>query len=796
MNEIEMMQNNRKRTLPLEAEAAILCFLVAAVAIVPVMLRNAGVFALSCDFIEQQVPFGMLMNDAIKSGTLWSWGIDLGGNLLECFAFYNIASPFFLITLPFPAEVYPKLVGWVLILKFAVSGATSSSWMKRHLSRREAVLIGALLYSFSGAQCINVIFHFQDVMAFFPLMLIGMEQLVEEGKRGRFAAACALNLLCNPVFFFASALFCVLWFICSYAFPFRDFRRILRLTFRCLTEGLVAALMGAVIAVPTVINMLGNARATSVLPVSKWFTLPLSDYVIRVMAFFLPAESMNFYSVFSAINWTSWGAYLPLFGMVFVLSYIFQKRDSFFRAIVCCLLMAFIPILNSSFLAFSPDKYGRWLFMLDILLACVSAKICEDVEPYRKNIVRFSVLTLYLMPLIAVLSIADINRIGKFGYSIGIAVCSALFFLPLSQEKRKYSLRTYMLGTLLMSTVLFCVSIADYYVGKSNDSKINPNNSPNGSAESAAVFLTEVPSELSGDIGAYRYYFNEYPVALKGTIRYSVYNLGMTNSLPTINSFTTTCNNSITEFYAALGQTRTVMTPAISDEVNELLSARYILNLEPDEEFSVLQTFTNRNGQTFYLQEDPKAIPIGGLLYTGYITASEYSALAEEIIDDTEKDGSEKKNATPEESELLASILARCMVVKDEDVSSLPESLRHLRASEELAKGEIHYTDVEDFSIGKNSFETRLSSDAEGCAFFSVPYDRFWQCTVNGESVQILSVNGLMAVPVTEGENHVQFVYRYTPLRTALGCTVVGFLLWAGLLVRGRKKRDSAEVQR
>ena len=50
---------------------------------------------------------------------------------------------------------------------------------------------------------------------FFPLLLIGMEELVQNNRRGFFAVAVALNAVVNYWFFIGSAVFCILYF----AFP-------------------------------------------------------------------------------------------------------------------------------------------------------------------------------------------------------------------------------------------------------------------------------------------------------------------------------------------------------------------------------------------------------------------------------------------------------------------------------------------------------------------------------------------------------------------------------------------------
>ena len=93
-----------------EIAAFLLCGSIAAIIIIPILLMNDGYFALSHDFTAEEIPFGMLMNSALKLGELWNWGIDLGGNLIEAFSFYNIGSVFNWISFLFPATMYPRVI--------------------------------------------------------------------------------------------------------------------------------------------------------------------------------------------------------------------------------------------------------------------------------------------------------------------------------------------------------------------------------------------------------------------------------------------------------------------------------------------------------------------------------------------------------------------------------------------------------------------------------------------------------------------------------------------------------------
>ena len=189
------IENNRINGLPLWAKALLLNALTAFIAIIPFVIRGHGFFAMSNDFNAQQIPFNLLMNSAFRKGDLlWNWNLDLGANLLESMSFYDIGSPFTLLMALLPNTAVPYAIPWMMMLKFAVAGVTSAVYAARFCKYERTALLVSVLYAFSGWQLISSVFyHFQDMAALFPLLLIGMEKLNTEGKKGLMAGACALN---------------------------------------------------------------------------------------------------------------------------------------------------------------------------------------------------------------------------------------------------------------------------------------------------------------------------------------------------------------------------------------------------------------------------------------------------------------------------------------------------------------------------------------------------------------------------------------------------------------------------
>ena len=238
-----------------------LCFAIAFLSFGYFIWEGDGVFTLMTDFRAQQIPFSIGLNDAIKNANFgWQWNVDLGTNMIGAYSFYNLGSPFFWFSLLFPAEMFPYLVGWIYMLKYAVAGMTAYFYIGRFVEKKDCAVLGAVLCAFSGFQTVNLLFyHFHEVVAFFPLMLLGLEKLVVDRKKGLFAAAVFLNCLLNYYFFAGEVIFLIIYFICRFGLKKESIVGI----FQCCLEGVMGIGMAAFLFLPSVIFIQGNPDAGS-----------------------------------------------------------------------------------------------------------------------------------------------------------------------------------------------------------------------------------------------------------------------------------------------------------------------------------------------------------------------------------------------------------------------------------------------------------------------------------------------------------------------------------------------------
>ena len=508
-----------------------------------------------------------------------------------------------------------------------------------------------------------------------------------------------------------------------------------------------------------------------------------AEWLRLLKAFLVPAEPMNQIASVVQADWMTNAAYLPLVGIVFALAYAMRKKDWLGRILKICAVIAVVPVLNNMFMFFGVETYRRWYYMFILLLALATAKVLEQPEEYpvpaATGIWAGALLLFYVLTNVVKWSENEEHVVYKTewyyrGILIAIAgVLIALFIVRFWEKKYRTQALTAM--TMLFSAGTLLLAIRGYQVTTDN-SNLDFKTYPNSYAENVVNYMTEIPGELDRDVLPYRYYFDE-------GIGHTYYNLAMTASLPSINSFISTIHPSVMEFYDAIGIGRGTWTNAGTDGLPELLSARYIVSAVEQPDDTYISTFTNDNGQEMYYYENERALPIG-FAYDTYMTKSQFEQI---------------------DPQLRAMVMLTTLVVDDADVEQVSSCLNEYTYEEYGGISLDRLDEVldarrkessESFTQGKNYFISEIHASGDRYAFFSVPYDECWRASVNGESREVININGLMAVRIDAGDNTIRFDYVYTPLKQGIVCSIAGVLLFAGYMIYFSKKKNSRSDRR
>jgi Bacterial membrane protein YfhO. len=751
----------------------LLCLLTSGIMFLPSLIANKGLFALVGDFNFQQIPFNILSNRAIKTGDIfWNWYTDLGSSFIGSYSFYTLGSPFFWLSLIFPPYFFPYIVGPMFMLKYCVAGLTSYAYIRRYVKNGNYAVIGALLYAFSGFTTVNLMFnHFHDVVALFPLLLFAFDRLMLDKKHGWFAVAVALNVTVNFFFFMGEMVFLLLYYCIR--FLVEDFRRSIRRLLMVIWEGLLGIGMSCFLFLPAVLFTLQNPRLESYLYGPSALVFDGARYLEIIKAFLMPADIMPYQSAIYPSDFTSSGAYLPLFGLSAVISYMLWKKKSWMsRLTIALAIMACIPLLNSFFYLLNASYYARWFYMPVLIMSLMTAVVLENREEarIRGGLLANAAATLMLAAFLLFYpwSLSEKNAIFHYEtflvyLALALAGIVGTYYLVWRFRKARHWI------TLTTAAVVLFAGIAGLFNITATHSVYSyqgPVQTYNTVVKSGQMLKKVLPKS------------ENYRISLSD----GGWNLAMVAGLPTINSFTSMVNGSIFNFYESIGSPRDVKTNIPENEggINPLLSNRFYIDTVRRPGLKLFAQFNNGTNM-IYVYQNPGIPPIG-FTYDKYMTEAQF-------------------NQIPDENKNYA--LLKAVVLTSSQISQVKGKLQAISENALLSLGgtsiqqDIAQRRSESssyFHHDSRGFVSEIHATAAKYAFFSVPYDKGWSATVNGKPVTILDSDGFMLVPVAAGVNTIRFYYQTPGLIAGVSLTLLSLLILSGWLTLGIFFRSKSPV--
>ncbi len=754
----------------------------AAMILLPFAIVDKGYFLYAGDYNSQQIPFYYYANKFLKDGGgSFSWATDLGSGFVNSYSYYLVGSPFWWLSLLFPAAAQPYLMIPFLVLRFAVAGGGAELWLRRWVKDENLAVLGGLLYAFSGFSIYNIFFYFfVDVVALFPYFLWSLDEAVLKKRRGLFAVLAAVNLLNNYFFFAGQVVFLAVYFVCmlsvhTYRVKWKDVGRL-------AIESVLGCGMGCILAVPALLFLSGNPRTVN--PFSGFGFLLYSQpqqYASILYNLFFPPDCPYMPVIFNkgVIKWTSLSAYLPLVSFAGVWAYLRCKQGTAFKRILyTCLFMAFVPVLNSAFYALNSSYYARWFYMPVLVMCAATVKAMEDEDVAMEKGFVPTILSMLAFAAFALVPVegeteADGWTIGvmehpeKFWLNLGFAILGVSIFwlIWLGARRRPVLARRMCAAVLAFSCVVGITHIA---IGKfaqwENDDNVKSQQYQDGRA--LAEWLPE---------GAYR------------VTAYGCHdNMGLWMDRSCIECFHSTVSPSIMEFYPKLGVKRDVRSEPDADmnALRCLLGVRYAVcpwgrakELEKDMGNQWIR-WGEKGDLVIY--ENTLFLPMA-FAYDKYVTFEDYEDTVESRRDE---------------------LLLRALVLDEEQIEEYGDRLEYLPKEE---RSDLDPANIEPDCARRSSMAAQnVVTDSRGISaeiwmdspnllFFSVPYDKGFDAKVNGQEAPVLKVSGgMIAVPVEEGHNAVRLEYHTPGLKFALSAAGVSLLLYGVYMAvsfKGRRKR-------
>lgn len=783
-------------------------FLMYVIAALPILIRHGGLFFYYGDYNVQQVPFYILAHRAVRSGHfLWNWNLDLGGSLIGDLSFYLMGSPFFWITVPFPETALPYLMPFLMGLKYATATVTSYYYIRRYTKHSRTAQIGALLYAFSGFDACNVVFnHFTDVVAFFPLLMIAFDDLMQVDhhkspekfklcgfKWVRFTLTVTLIATINYYFFFGEVLFLILY-ACIRYLKGNSFRTVRYMILRALTGGAIGIGIAGFYLMMALGGVAGNTRLDNILLGYDLLVYPSAKmyfdiFKSMIMIPDIIGKGTLFYT--TTVKNASLAVYLPMFGLAGVIAYcIAHKRDWKRTLILVCLVIAMMPFLNATFSLLNSQYYARWFYMPILIMAIMTVQMLEHDEhgDLRTGTIA-TIICFLLMVVIAILpardddgkivynSMAENNLMFWHNVAVTAVISIALVLIIFMVRSRKMRITLAYAATIvscIACTMMMLINgsslISDY-----------------GMKEWKKQMLDTKPAIDTEQFG-------------RGETDSTSTNYEMVWGTPTIHCFLSTVPSEIFNFYeGACGITRTVESDAPLERIGlrALLSTRYYTEnseINKDGEFAqgkgiigYMQLGENSVQNGFTIYENMNYIPMG-FTFDYYVPQSVWDTLNKADADRS---------------------LVKAIILSDEDAAKYGSLMQELGQDDITAETMTNedfadacnaraQTACTEFTTTSDGFSATTSNlPKENLVFFSVPNVAGFTAKVDGVKTDIITADyGLMAIDVPAGVHEITVSYLPQGFYLGMLISVVSIMiLLCYILIFLKKGKKAASLQ-
>ena len=562
-------------------------FIVSACITVPFVIfewfkTGSPIFLYYGDYNAQQICFYENCVRMVRSGDFgWDWVTDMGSNFVGSYSYYMLGSPFFWLMCIFPSNWAPYLMAPMYMVKYMVAAIIAYAYLQRFVKNKDYAVIGALLYAFSGFQIYNTFFNqFHDVVAFFPLLLIGMEEFIQNDRKGLFAIAVMINALINYFMFAGQVVFCILYFL--FRMPVKSFKITIGKFGGLALEAVLGFAMSMFLFLPAASALMGNSRISNSYTgtIDKVFeylheekynnaenslkTLLMwrksgefywQRYGQIFESYFFPPDipsRVNFFSGHET-RWASISMYLPMFSLSGVFALFTVKKRTWLKALIVTLIVfSFVPILNSAFFLFNSSYYARWLYMMILMFALATVVSLEDAKTNWR--IPTALMTFFCTAVALPLGLIwhendkDVMELGyppyrfRFWLYVAIAFVGIILTAYLIRRLRgtRFFERAVLYSVCIMIVIYGCVHITN---GKQYGQK--------------SEFM--VDQVIEGEVNLPDPHEDFYRIDFFRTSKTStIDNLGIYWNYPTIECFHTVVPPSIMEFYPIIGVTRNV----------------------------------------------------------------------------------------------------------------------------------------------------------------------------------------------------------------------------------------------
>lgn len=764
---------------------------------------------LRSDMYHQYAPFFSELWNKIRNGEslTYSWNIGMGTSFTSLMAYY-LASPVNWIIALFPQKYMIEIMNGIIILKLTFSSFTMCYYITHHFNTKKAYIAAfGIFYAFSGyvaAYSWNIMWL--DCILLLPLIMLGLERLVNENKCFLYCITLGLCIFTNYYISIMVCLSVILYFIVliiSYNGPRKPVIYVKKILNWCIYS-LLAGGIAACLLLPELYTFSLSASSSISFPkkVSTYFSIV--EMLVRQLMNVTVHMGLEHYP----------NIYCGIAIFILIPLYIMNKRINMREKIgKCLLLLAFLISFNINTLNFIwhglhfPNSLPcRQAFIYIFFLIIMSFEALQNIKKYTKAQFTGSVWFGIIF-----LALAEQLFIKDDKYSFAIFYVSGAFILLYALIFYLARCRKVQPRVLLFAGM--CLAVAE--------ASVNMNETGLGTTNRNAYLLDYNAVEtVTGTVAENDDTFYRIDKITGARTK----NDGAWHNYHTISTFSSTSNAGMSKLYKSMGMVGSTNAYGYDGSTiitNSIFSVKYLISNQILSEDKLMTYYTGADGEFIY--KNNFTLPIGFMvdkdfdenwtpssLLNGIENQSsmiKYMSGVNDIFEQIAKySNSDSFTFTPKTSGHLYLVCEnnnnKSISVYTgngfSDFSNLKNNPHTLDIGYVSADNEVTITAEEPVSISvyllnsdkfieaynilnKNSLNVTEWSDTkiegtinvkeDGTLFLSIPYDAGWSLYVDGKKTNTYAIeDALLGADLTSGEHTV--VLKYMPVNLILGCII------------------------
>lgn len=389
----------------------------------------------------------------------WDLSIGLGGDVISTLNYYGLGDPLNLLAVLVPARYTEFLYNFLVILRLYLAGISFFIFCRHHGYEEKRILPGALIYVFSFYSIVVSVLHpfFLNPLIYFPLILLGIDLILEERKPFVYIIFCALAAVTNFYFFYMLSILMVIYAVIRYVYMYGSTWKpahLLKMIGTCVGCYLIALVLALPLFLPSARGVLGGGRVNGEVYVPVFYEL---SYYVKLVIAFVNASA----DYYSAMGYTSVGLIAVLFLLIRTKV---KEKLPFKIAFLLGTLFILIPFFGHVLNGFSYVT-NRWVWAYCFVVALIVVEMMPKMTEGHWSVKWITAAGTILFAVPTFFMRANGNKEKLIVAAlILLGAAFALVLVLLSDRRRKEKTRVY-LGIILVNLFLNAFSFYSPYSG-------------------------------------------------------------------------------------------------------------------------------------------------------------------------------------------------------------------------------------------------------------------------------------------------------------------------------------------